>query len=123
MVWICGGGFTYGSGSHPSYDGEALARRGVVVVTLNYRVGLFGFMAHPDLTAESPRQASGNYALMDQAAALGWVQRNIGAFGGDPARVTVFGQSAGAVAVTSLMTSPHRRAMLTTVVTAAKMPQ
>lgn len=91
MVWIYGGGFSYGAGSHPSYDGEALARRGVVVVTLNYRVGLFGFMAHPELTAESPRKASGNYALMDQIAALGWVQRNIGGFGGDPARVTVFG--------------------------------
>ena len=111
MVWIYGGGFTYGSGSHPSYDGEALARRGVVVVTLNYRVGLFGFMAHPDLTAESSRHASGNYALMDQTAALGWVQRNIGAFGGDPARVTVFGQSAGALAITSLMTSPGAKGL------------
>jgi para-nitrobenzyl esterase len=111
MVWIYGGGFTYGSGSHPSYDGEALAKRGVVVVTLNYRVGLFGFMAHPDLTAESPRKASGNYALMDQSAALRWVQRNIGAFGGDPARVTVFGQSAGALAITSLMTSPQAKGL------------
>jgi para-nitrobenzyl esterase len=109
MVWIYGGGFTYGSGSHPSYDGEALARRGVVVVTLNYRVGLFGFMAHPDLTAESARKASGNYALMDQSAALRWVQRKITAFGGDPGRVTVFGQSAGALAITSLMTSPQAK--------------
>ena len=111
MVWIYGGGFTYGSGSHPSYDGEALARRGVVVVTLNYRVGLFGFMAHPDLTAESPRKASGNYALMDQSAALRWVQRNIAGFGGDPGRVTVFGQSAGALAITSLMTSPQAKGL------------
>src|SRR5947208_546758 len=80
-----GGGFTYGSGSHPSYDGEALARRGVVVVTLNYRVGLFGFMAHPGLTAESPTHSSGNYGLLDQIAALQWVKRNASAFGGDPA--------------------------------------
>ena len=106
MVWIYGGGFTYGSGSHPSYDGEALARRGVVVVTLNYRVGLFGFMAHPQLTAESPTHSSGNYGLLDQIAALQWVQRNIAAFGGDPAHVTVFGQSAGAHAISTLLTSP-----------------
>lgn len=105
MVWIYGGGFTYGSGSHPTYDGEALARRGIVVVTLNYRVGLFGFMAHPQLTAESPERASGNYALMDQIAALQWVQRNIAQFGGDAQKVTVAGQSAGAMAISSLMTS------------------
>ncbi|MBV7430746.1 MULTISPECIES: carboxylesterase/lipase family protein [unclassified Acidovorax] len=105
IVWIHGGGFAYGAGSHPSYDGEALARRGVVVVTLNYRLGLLGFMAHPHLTAESPQRASGNYGLMDQAAALKWVQRNIAAFGGDPARVTVMGQSAGAHAISTLMTT------------------
>ncbi len=111
MVWIYGGGFTYGSGSHPSYDGEALARRGIVVVTLNYRMGLFGFMAHPQLTAESPDKASGNYALMDQIAALQWVQRNAGAFGGDPGRVTVAGQSAGAMAISSLITSERARGL------------
>jgi carboxylesterase type B len=106
MVWIYGGGYTYGSGSHPSYDGEALARRGVVVVTLNYRIGLLGFMAHPQLTAESPTHSSGNYGVLDQIAALQWVQRNIAAFGGDPARVTVFGQSAGAAAISTLLVSP-----------------
>ena len=95
FVWLYGGAFTYGSGSHPSYDGEALARRGVVVVNFNYRMGLFGFMAHPQLSSETSTRTSGNYALMDQIAALQWVQRNIAAFGGDPARVTVAGQSAG----------------------------
>lgn len=105
IVWIHGGGYAYGSGSHPTYDGEALARRGVVVVTLNYRLGLLGFMAHPQLTAESSQRASGNYGLMDQTAALKWVQRNIAAFGGDPAKVTVMGQSAGAHAISTLMTT------------------
>ncbi len=105
LVWIHGGGFAYGSGSHPSYDGEALARRGIVVVTLNYRLGLLGFMAHPQLTAESPHLASGNYGLMDQTAALKWVQRNIAAFGGDPTNITVMGQSAGAHAISTLMTT------------------
>ncbi len=105
MVWVYGGGYTYGSGSHPSYDGEALARRGVVLVTFNYRLGLLGFMAHPELTAASPNKASGNYALMDIQAALQWVQRNIGAFGGDPSNVTVFGQSAGAFMISTLMSS------------------
>lgn len=109
IVWIHGGGFAYGSGSHPSYDGEALARRGVVVVSLNYRLGLLGFMAHPQLTAESPHRASGNYGLMDQTAALKWIQRNITAFGGDPANVTVMGQSAGAHAISTLMTTDLAR--------------
>lgn len=110
MVWIHGGGFTYGSGSHPSYDGQALAQRGVVVVTLNYRLGLLGFMAHPELTSESATGSSGNYGLMDQIAALQWVQKNIRNFGGDPARVTVFGQSAGAHSISALLVSPlnHR---------------
>ena len=111
LVWIYGGGFTYGSGSHPSYDDEALARRGVVVVNFNYRMGLFGFMAHPQLSAETSTRTSGNYALMDQIAALQWVQRNILAFGGDPARVTVAGQSAGAMAISSLMTSDKARGL------------
>jgi para-nitrobenzyl esterase len=111
MVWIYGGGFTYGSGSHPTYDGEALARRGIVVVTINYRVGLFGFMAHPQLSAESPARSSGNYALMDQIAALQWVQRNIAAFGGDASKVTVAGQSAGALAISSLLTSDQARGL------------
>lgn len=111
LVWIYGGGFTYGSGSHPSYDGEALARRGIVVVNFNYRMGLFGFMAHPQLSADTSTRTSGNYALMDQIAALQWVQRNVKAFGGDPARVTVAGQSAGAMAISSLMTSDKARGL------------
>jgi para-nitrobenzyl esterase len=111
MVGIYGGGFINGSGSHPSYDGTPFAIRGVVLVTLNYRMELFGFMAHPALTAESPNKASGNYGLMDQVAALQWVKRNIAAFGGDPNRVTVFGQSAGAMSIESLMTSPMARGL------------
>jgi carboxylesterase type B len=106
MVWIYGGGFTTGGGSHPTYDGAEFARRGVVLVTLNYRLGLLGFMAHPGLTAESPDHASGNYGVMDQIAALQWVRRNIAAFGGDPNRVTVFGQSAGAMTIEAMLVSP-----------------
>ena len=95
MVWIHGGGFTMGSGSQPLFDGGKLARRGMVVVTLNYRLGRFGFFAHPALTAEGAGAALGNYGLMDQVAALQWVKRNIAAFGGDPDKVTIFGESAG----------------------------
>ncbi|OZI35995.1 para-nitrobenzyl esterase PnbA [Bordetella genomosp. 1] len=111
MVWFHGGGFRYGSGSHPSYDGAALAGRGAVVVTVNYRLGLLGFMAHPGLSAESPTHASGNYGLMDMLAALRWVQRNIAAFGGDPARVTVFGQSSGAHAISTMLVTPSSRGL------------
>ena len=111
IVWVYGGGYTYGSGSHPSYDGEALAKRGVVLVTFNYRLGLLGFMAHPELTAASPNKASGNYALMDIQAALQWVQRNIGTFGGNPANVTVFGQSAGAFMISTLMSAPANKGL------------
>ena len=107
MVWIYGGAFTDGAGSVPLYDGETLARKGAVVVTLNYRVGPFGFLAHPALSDESPHNASGNYGLMDMLAALRWVRENIAAFGGDPANVTVFGQSAGAMAIAALMASPE----------------
>ena len=92
IVWIHGGGFTGGSGTVPLYDGEALARKGVVFVTINYRLGIFGFLAHPELSAESEHQVSGNYGLLDQIAALKWVQENIRAFGGDPERVTIAGQ-------------------------------
>ncbi|HLI83456.1 MAG TPA: carboxylesterase family protein [Bryobacteraceae bacterium] len=106
MVWIYGGGFTGGSGSLPDYNGDALSQKGVVVVTFNYRLGPFGFLAHPELTKESDRRASGNYGLMDQVAALQWVQRNIAAFGGDPKKVTIFGESAGSVSVADLLTSP-----------------
>jgi para-nitrobenzyl esterase len=106
MVWIHGGGNFAGSGSEPTFDGEAFARRGVVLVTANYRLGVFGFFAHPELTAESSHRASGNYGLMDQVAALRWVRDNIAKFGGDPQNVTVFGESAGGLDISVLMTSP-----------------
>ncbi|WP_321471659.1 carboxylesterase/lipase family protein [uncultured Paludibaculum sp.] len=111
MVWIHGGANMGGSargagGIEPAFDGASLARHGVVVVTVQYRLGIFGFFAHPDLTAESAHHASGNYGLMDLAAALQWVRANIGAFGGDPKNVTIFGQSAGAMNVGYLMVSP-----------------
>ena len=106
MVWIHGGGFTRGFAGTPAYDGEPLARKGAVIVTINYRLGIFGFFAHPALSAESGHHASGNYALLDQIAALQWVQKNIAAFGGDSTRVTIFGESAGSWAVNALMASP-----------------
>jgi para-nitrobenzyl esterase len=111
MVWIHGGGYTNGSASMPLYWGDALAQRDIVVVTVAYRLGPLGFLAHPDLTAESPDKSSGNYGLLDQIAALRWVQRNIAAFGGDPSRVTIAGQSAGAMAVSILMASPQARGL------------
>ena len=103
MVWIHGGGNVSGSGGE---NGESLMRHGVVLVSFNYRLVLFGFFAHPALTAESPHHASGNYGLMDQILALQWVQQNVAKFGGDPANVTIFGESAGAMDVNLLMTSP-----------------
>ena len=106
MFWIYGGAYTEGAGSSPHNDGEALARKGVVLVTFNYRLGPFGFFSHPELTKESGRNASGNQALMDTIAALRWVQSNIGAFGGDANNVTIFGQSAGAAMVGGLVGSP-----------------
>ena len=106
MVWIHGGGFVAGSGSDPKFDGTRLSQKGVVIVTINYRLGVFGFLAHPDLTKESPHHASGNYGLMDQIFALRWVQQNISAFGGDPSRVTIFGESAGATSIGYLLVSP-----------------
>ena len=111
MVWIYGGGFQQGSAANPVFDGSRLAERGVVVVSVNYRVGLFGFLAHPELTAESPQRASGNYGLLDQLASLQWVKRNIAAFGGDPDNVTLFGQSAGAASVDFLFGSPLARGL------------
>lgn len=111
IVYIPGGAFTEGSGAIPIYDGARLAARGLVVVTVNYRLGIFGFFAHPALTAESPHHATGNYGLLDQVAALAWVQRNILAFGGDPARVTVWGQSAGAFSVGALLASPRAKGL------------
>jgi para-nitrobenzyl esterase len=106
MVWIHGGSLIKGSGSNPEYDGEELAKKGAVVVTINYRLGVFGFFAHPELTKESDRKSSGNYGILDQIAALEWVQKNIAAFGGDPKRVTIFGESAGSWSVNALVASP-----------------
>ncbi|MGD0436568.1 MAG: carboxylesterase family protein, partial [Bryobacteraceae bacterium] len=106
MVWIHGGGYTRGTGATPTYDGGVLATKGVVVVTINYRLGIFGFFAHPELTKESDVHSSGNYGLLDMVAALKWVNANIAAFGGDPKRVTIFGESAGSSAVNYLMASP-----------------
>ena len=106
LVWIYGGGFSSGGSGVPIYDGEAIAKKGVIFVSINYRVGIFGFFAHPDLTSESPYDASGNYGLLDQIAALKWIKQNIGAFGGDPDNVTIAGQSAGSMSVNALVASP-----------------
>ena len=106
MVWIYGGGFSNGSTSAPGYSGENIAAKGVVLVSVAYRVGALGFLVHPGLTAESDNKVSGNYGLLDQIAALKWVQQNIRAFGGDPSKVTIFGESAGAISVSILCGSP-----------------
>ena len=106
MVWIHGGGFVAGASSEPRQEGGNLAKLGVVVVSMNYRMSIFGFFVHPELTAESGKSASGNYGLLDIVAALEWVQHNIAAFGGDPGNVTIFGESAGSFAVSALMASP-----------------
>ena len=106
MVWIYGGGFYAGSTSERRQDGEAFARKGVVLVSMNYRLNIFGFFAHPALAAESPQHAAGNYGLMDQAAALQWVKHNVASFGGDPANITLFGESAGSFSVSAQMASP-----------------
>lgn len=106
MMWIHGGSNVGGSGSEPLYDGTELAKRGVVVVSINYRLGMFGFLVHPALMAESPRRAAGNYGILDQIEALRWVRANIAAFGGDPKRVTVFGESAGSIDIIHMMASP-----------------
>ena len=112
LVYFYGGGFIAGDGSELRYDGESLARRRVVVVTVNYRLGVFGFLAHPELTRESPHHASGDYGLLDQAAALLWVRRNIAAFGGNPNRITIGGESAGSASVCALMASPLSRRLI-----------
>jgi para-nitrobenzyl esterase len=106
LVYFYGGGFQAGDGSEGRYDGESMAARGIVAVTVNYRLNVFGFLAHPELTKESPQHASGNYGLLDQNAALRWVAQNIAAFGGDPARVTIAGESAGSISVSAHMVSP-----------------
>jgi para-nitrobenzyl esterase len=106
LVWIYGGGFSAGATSEPNYSGEKLAKKGVVLVSIAYRVGKFGFFAHPELSAENKNHVSGNYGLLDMIAGLQWVQKNIAAFGGDPRRVTIFGESAGGIAVSMLCASP-----------------
>lgn len=106
LMWIYGGGFVSGSSACAIYDGEALAKQGIIFVSINYRVGVFGFFSHPDLTKESGKNSSGNYALMDQLAALQWIKENIAAFGGDPDKVTIAGQSAGSFSVQALVASP-----------------
>ncbi len=111
LVWIHGGALTTGSSSEAIYDGARLAGRGIVVVSINYRLGVFGWLAHPELSAQSPLKVSGNYGLLDQIAALRWVKANIGAFGGDPANVTIAGQSAGGLSVMYLMASPDARGL------------
>lgn len=106
MVWLHGGSNTVGSGTQTTYNGNSLVRHGVLLVTINYRLGVMGFFSHPELTKESPNHSSGNYGLLDQLAALNWVRQNIAQFGGDPDNVTLFGESAGAIDATRLMTSP-----------------
>lgn len=106
MVWIHGGALVAGSGTVPLYDGEAMARKGIVFITINYRLGLLGFLAHPELSAESPQHISGNYGILDQIAALRWIHDNINHFGGNPENITIAGQSAGAFSVNTLVASP-----------------
>ena len=111
LVWIHGGGYKNGSASMTLYDGEQLARQGIIFVSVAYRLGAFGFLAHPELSKESPHGSSGNYGLMDQIAALEWIKNNISAFGGDPTRVTIAGQSAGAMSVSALIASPRAKGL------------
>jgi len=106
LVWIYGGGFSFGSTAEPGYNGEKLAKKGVVLVSIAYRVGQLGFLAHPELSAENPNHVSGNYGLLDQIAGLQWIKKNIAAFGGDPDKVTIFGESAGGISVSMLCASP-----------------
>ncbi|HYI76713.1 MAG TPA: carboxylesterase family protein, partial [Chryseolinea sp.] len=106
LVYFYGGGFVAGDGSEPRYDGASMAKKGIVVVTVNYRLNIFGFFSHPELTKESPQKASGNYGLLDQHAALLWVKKNIAAFGGSPKKVTIAGESAGSISVSAQMSSP-----------------
>ncbi|HLR25837.1 MAG TPA: carboxylesterase family protein [Fodinibius sp.] len=114
LVYFYGGGYMAGDGSEPRYDGASMARNhGIVTVTVNYRLGVFGFMAHPELTGESPENASGNYGLLDQAKSLQWVKDNIAAFGGDPDDITIAGESAGSISVSAQMASPMSRDLIT----------
>src|SRR5450432_1891021 len=109
LVYFYGGGFIAGDGSEFRYDGESMARRGVISVTVNFRLGVFGFMAHPELTKESPHHASGNYGLLDQTEALRWIHKNIASFGGDPDKITIAGESAGSSSVSAQVVSPLPR--------------
>ena len=109
MVWIYGGGFAAGATSEPRQDGGNFSKKGVLVVSMNYRLGIFGFFSHPGLARESGHDAAGNYGLLDQVAALKWVRDNIAVFGGDPENVTIFGESAGSFSVSALMASPLSR--------------
>ncbi|EIA09840.1 carboxylesterase/lipase family protein [Flavobacterium frigoris] len=113
LVYFYGGGFAAGDGSENRYDGENMAKKGIVTLTVNYRLGIWGFFSHPELTRESPNHASGNYGLLDQNAALKWVQANIAKFGGDPKRVTIAGESAGSIAVSAQMASPLSKGLIT----------
>lgn len=112
LVYFYGGGFIAGDGSENRYDGESLAKKGIITVTLNYRLGIFGFFSHPDLTKESPNKSSGNYGLLDQNAALLWVKKNIAAFGGDPNKITIAGESAGSISVSAHMVSPLSKKLI-----------
>ncbi|MDX2303874.1 MAG: carboxylesterase family protein [Microscillaceae bacterium] len=112
LVYFYGGGYVAGDGSEPRYDGESMAKKGIVAITVNYRLNIFGFFSHPDLSAESPYKGSGNYGLLDQHAALQWVQKNIEAFGGDPKKVTIAGESAGSISVSYQMASPLSKGLI-----------
>ncbi|QCR22700.1 carboxylesterase/lipase family protein [Pontibacter sp. SGAir0037] len=112
LVYFYGGGFVAGDGSEGRYDGESMAQKGIVAITVNYRLGAFGFFAHPELTQESPHKSSGNYGYMDQNAALQWVKKNIAAFGGDPAKVTIVGESAGSISVSAQMATPLSKGLI-----------
>jgi para-nitrobenzyl esterase len=112
LVYFYGGGFAAGDGSEPRYDGESMAAKGIVTLTVNYRLNVFGFLAHPELTREAAHHSSGNYGLMDQAAALQWVRKNIAAFGGDPSRVTIAGESAGSFSVSAQMINPQAKGLI-----------
>lgn len=112
LIYIYGGGLIAGDGSEPRYDGETLARKGIITVSLSHRLSVFGFMAHPELTKESPNKASGNYGFMDQTAAIRWIKDNIAAFGGDPNKITIAGESAGSVSVSAQMASPLAKGLI-----------
>ena len=116
LLYIYGGAFQNGDGSELDYDGESMARHGIVAVSINHRNGIFGFFVHPDLVAESPHHAAGNYGLLDQVAALQWVRKNIAAFGGDPNRITIAGESSGSISVSALMASPLSRNLIAGVI-------